>query len=149
LVSIRDDLGGSGTISEITEAVATRVGLTEDQQALPRAQGRNELEYRLAWARTKLKLLKLLDNSRTGVWSTTDLAHHVNSGAEVDQRYKAYVIARKTEAKAVNVGEPDTGDGEDSGATADDSGDLDTWRDQLLQAFGGCSPLPSSAWPKG
>lgn len=61
------ELGGSATISEITESVAKRLGLSEEQQAIPRGQGRTELEYRLAWARTKLKLVGALHNSSTGV----------------------------------------------------------------------------------
>lgn len=57
------DLGGSGTIQEIVERVIENEGYDEETQALPhRTGGRTELEYRLAWARTHLRMAGLLEN---------------------------------------------------------------------------------------
>jgi len=44
-------------------------------QDIPGGQGRTELEYRLAWARTRLKIAGLLTNegSKSGIWSVTEL----------------------------------------------------------------------------
>lgn len=39
-----------------------------------RAEGRTELEYRLAWARTKLKAAGLLEKRGARVWALTPLA---------------------------------------------------------------------------
>jgi restriction system protein len=68
-----DAAGGSATIQEITQRVVDALGLTEEQQAIPHKGGsRTELEYRLAWARTYLKLISAVENSGRGVWSITD-----------------------------------------------------------------------------
>lgn len=68
------DLGGSASIDEIRERVVQNLAIPDDltnvQHDTKRAQpdGRTELEYQLAWARTTLKQLGYLDNSERGVW---------------------------------------------------------------------------------
>jgi restriction system protein len=55
------ELGGSGTVGEIVEKVIELEDFSEEQQAVPHTQGtRTALEYRLAWARTHLKMVDLL-----------------------------------------------------------------------------------------
>lgn len=67
------EIGDSGTIQEIVDKVIENEGFSEAQQAIPHGSGRQtEIEYRLAWARTYLKGMGALENSRRGVWSTTD-----------------------------------------------------------------------------
>jgi restriction system protein len=67
------EIGDSGTIEEIVEKVIDLEGFTEEQQAVPHGDGpASEIEYRLAWARTYLKGMGALDNSKRGVWSTTE-----------------------------------------------------------------------------
>lgn len=57
----------------------SRAGLVRSTQIMPQdipgGQGRTELEYRLAWARTRLKIAGLLTNegSKSGIWSVTEL----------------------------------------------------------------------------
>ena len=138
-------LGGSATIPEITEGVAKYVGLTEDQQAIPRGQGRTEVEYRLAWARTRLKILGLLTNSKTGVWSITDLGHSIKSAAEVDARYKAYRLAKKQSSDQAPIDldasvstEPEEELELELGP--DGPADPDAWRDALLQTLKAMPP---------
>jgi len=69
------DLGGSASIEEIREKVIQNLGVPDDlanvQHKTKRAQpdGRTELEYELAWARTTLKQLGHLANSDRGVWT--------------------------------------------------------------------------------
>ncbi len=66
------EIGNSGTNEEIVERVLADEGFTEEQLAVPANNGRSGLiEYRLAWARSYLKGMALLENSRRGVWSTT------------------------------------------------------------------------------
>jgi restriction system protein len=65
-----DDLGGSGSISEIVDAVIKAQGYTEEQHAVLHKNGPDtEIGYRLAWARTYLKYFGLLSNSERGVWA--------------------------------------------------------------------------------
>jgi restriction system protein len=67
------DLGGSGSINEIVEKVVELEGFTEEQQAVPHGDGpQSQIEYRLAWARSYLKGMGLLDNSARGVWTLTE-----------------------------------------------------------------------------
>ena len=66
------NLGGSGSISEIEEQVATILNLT-DQQANEIHRGNTtKLTYRLAWAKNYLKHYGLLENSSRGIWALTE-----------------------------------------------------------------------------
>lgn len=67
------ELGGSGTNAEIDSTVIELEGYSEEQQSVPHGDGpRTEIAYRLAWARTYLKNMGLVVNSRRGVWSLTE-----------------------------------------------------------------------------
>jgi len=71
LLQALHDLGGSGTIEEISSRVSGLLDLPEDILNIshdPNKGSQTELEYRLAWARTYLKKYGLLDNSGRGVW---------------------------------------------------------------------------------
>src|SRR5690606_28854734 len=65
--------GGSVSIDEMLQTVIEYEGLTEAQQAVLHGDGpATEIGYRLAWARTYLKGMGLLTNSRRGVWTLTE-----------------------------------------------------------------------------
>ena len=71
LLQALHDLGGSGTIEEISSKVSELIDLPEDVLNIlhdPDKGSRTEVEYRLAWARTYLKKYGLIDNSDRGVW---------------------------------------------------------------------------------
>ena len=71
LLQALHDLGGSGTIEEISSKVSEILDLPEDVVNIPHDPDKGsqtEVEYRLAWARTYLKKYGLLDNSERGVW---------------------------------------------------------------------------------
>jgi len=71
LLKALHDLGGSGTIEEISSKVSELIDLPEDILNLPHDPNKGsqtELRYRLAWARTYLKKYGLIDNSERGVW---------------------------------------------------------------------------------
>lgn len=83
------ELGGSASIGEIVETVIKRENFTDAQQAVLHNDGpETEIGYRLAWARTYLKGMGLLDNSARGVWTLTDegAALVTNPSAADDQR---------------------------------------------------------------
>ncbi len=61
-------LGGSASILELDEAVTQRLSLTEQEVNQPHDERISELAYRLAWARTHLKMYGLMNNSERGVW---------------------------------------------------------------------------------
>jgi restriction system protein len=92
------EIGDSGTIEEIVEKVIATEGFTDDQLAVPSKDGRRGLiEYRLAWARSYLKGMGLLENSQRGVWSTTELGR-TTAAAEIPALHAAYT-AQAREAK--------------------------------------------------
>ncbi len=64
-------LGDSASISELNEEVFRNLKLSEKDLSQPHDARQTEIEYRLAWARTYLKIYGLLDNSSRGVWVLT------------------------------------------------------------------------------
>jgi len=65
-------LGGSGSISEIEDQVATILNLTEDEVNYVHKGNITVLAYKLGWTRNYLKWYGLIENSSRGVWSLTD-----------------------------------------------------------------------------
>lgn len=70
-------LGGSASNEEIVDKVIVLLGIPDDLASQPyiskrgNEDGRTQLEYDLAWSRTYLKQLGILDNSARGVWVLT------------------------------------------------------------------------------
>ncbi|MCF2495770.1 restriction endonuclease [Dyadobacter chenhuakuii] len=65
-------LGGSGSVDEIEDQVATILKLTDEQVNEIHRGNTTKLTYRLAWARNYLKHYGLLENSSRGVWALTE-----------------------------------------------------------------------------
>ncbi len=68
-------LGGSGTNEEINNKVAEIVNIPSEQLEVlhnPDKGGMTEIEYRLMWTRTYLKIYGMIDNSTRGVWALTE-----------------------------------------------------------------------------
>jgi len=72
-------LGGSGRNDEIIERVAQIESISEDKMAHKQKDNHYLplIEYRIGWARTRLKELGLVENSGSGVWALTDLGRRV------------------------------------------------------------------------
>jgi restriction system protein len=71
LLQALHELGGSGSISEISAKVSEILNLPDEILNIPHDPNRGNqtaVEYRLAWARTYLKKYGILDNSGRGVW---------------------------------------------------------------------------------
>lgn len=66
------NLGGSGSVEEMEEQVATILKLTDEQVNEIHRGNTSKLTYRLAWARNYLKRFGLLENSSRGVWALTE-----------------------------------------------------------------------------
>src|SRR5258708_40147364 len=64
--------GGSATIEEIEEGVASAMNLSEDVRAVLHGEGpQTQFSYELAWVRTYLKKVGAAENSERGVWRLT------------------------------------------------------------------------------
>ncbi len=62
-------LGGKATTRQIHDLVVTELRLTEEQVTVIHEGNRTELEYRLAWARTRAKKKGLLVPAGIKTWS--------------------------------------------------------------------------------
>lgn len=117
-------MDGSGRLDEINRTVIENESYTEQQQAVLHGDGpQTEIEYRLAWARTYLKGMGLLDNSTRGVWSVTEAGRQAEekelAGLHADYTRRARERSRQRRRQK----SPETEDG--NGAEAD-------WKEELL-----------------
>ncbi len=71
LLRAMHSLGGSASISEQEDNVASILNLSEKEIAEIHKGNRTKLSYRLAWARNYLKRFGVLYNSQRGVWALT------------------------------------------------------------------------------
>ena len=123
-------LGGSGTIEEIDNKVADIAGLSDEQQEVlhnPDKGGKTEVEYRLAWTRTYLKIYGALENSSRGVWALTP------EGRKMEQVDPKEVVRTVRERMAMGK------------RVAKETGELGdekelTWREELLEIIQGMAP---------
>ena len=73
-------LGGSGSISEIEEQIVESMNLSTALIEIPHGEtNQTEVAYRIAWARTYLKKVDLIQNSSRGVWSLTELGRKTDN----------------------------------------------------------------------
>lgn len=97
-------LGGSASILELDEAATERLQLSEEEINQPHDERITELAYRLAWARTHLKLYGLLTNSERGVWVLTPEGTKVDA---VDPRQvRRFLSERRRNGQRRHRGEP-------------------------------------------
>lgn len=128
-------MGGSGTIQEIAQKVLEISGFSDEQQNLLHGEGpQTEIEYRLAWARTNLKLAKALDNSGRGVWSLTEKGRNMTEVETVAASHHVLVKLRD-ERRERRKQMPPNGfaDGED------EEGEQG-WKERLLDVVLGMPP---------
>lgn len=121
------NLGGSGSIDEIYEAVVELEKFDEETLAIlhnPEKSSQTEIGYRLAWARTYLKKAGFLENSSRGVWALTDKARQA---PEIDSREIVNYV-RSLDRKASQ----DATDPSDPAASVDESPEeVLAWREML------------------
>ncbi|MCX5118572.1 restriction endonuclease [Micromonospora sp. NBC_00362] len=130
-------LGGSGSIDEIVATVLEQQDFTEEQQQVLHGDGpRTEIEYRLAWARTYLKYMNLLVNSRRGVWALTERGRSVHR-EEVPGLHAEVVARQREELRAKRRAQQSKGMPAEAEQQIDDEQD---WREQLLDVLMSVSP---------
>lgn len=134
-------LGGSASIAELDAAVIEREQLTPEQQSVLLSGGpQTVVQNRLAWARTYLKGMGLLTNSRRGVWAVT-AEGQVATEASIEPLRAEFAADRKKTSKR---GKKRTGDGRsDVGSELDqvEAEAENKWKDQLLSTLLAISPI--------
>lgn len=136
LCAVRE-LGGSATITEMDDWVIDHLEVPEDVQAIPHgSNGRqSEVQYQLAWARSNLKMIGLLDNARRAVWSITEAGKTISEATMLDaHRAKRAEIMkraqdrRRQQPRRFEESEHIT-DGEEA---VQDELDTPSWQDTLI-----------------
>lgn len=90
LIDALRELGNSGTPSEVREAIARSLGLTDEQVEEHNRSGVSRFHNDLHWARYYLAREGYLDSSKRGVWSLTEKGIKSNITSQ-----KAQEIARR------------------------------------------------------
>ena len=123
--------GGSATIDELEEAVASAEKLTDEQRSQLHGDGpRTEFSYRLAWARTYLKKGGALDNSERGVWHLTPAGYDMSDEQICDIKAQVRQLNREVR-EAAAAQDPDDEENDD-----DEIEDTSlTWKELLLEAL--------------
>ncbi|MDQ2851181.1 MAG: restriction endonuclease [Actinomycetota bacterium] len=135
-------LGGSGSISEISDAVIKRQRYSDEQLAVLHTNGtQTKIDYRLAWARSHLKLTGFLINSSRGVWSLTEAGDELVQMGEPEgpQRLQAeWKAATRTARRQSSGSAQQQLGGGGSAKTGEIGSDIDEeydWKSDLLEAL--------------
>ena len=114
-------LGGSGSVSEIEEKIIEILNLSEaDTNEIHKGSAtETELNYRLAWARTYLKIYGILENSSRGVWALTPKGQQVRK-VDIEEVVKAVRNFSKQQAA-------------DKTQILDADSNVRVWQDEMLE----------------
>lgn len=119
-----DDQGGSASIHELSEHIASAMALSDEILDIPHKDGpQSAIDYRAAWARTHLKYIGAADNTSRGVWTITAVGRGVRSEKELREKFRQF---RKKSAQERSNRKSVPGDDEE---VREDQG----WEDALLQ----------------
>ena len=123
------ELGGSGTIREIDEKTIEILGLApEVQEIMHGNSSKTEVEYRLAWTRTYMKKVGILENSARGVWSLTTSGRELNevNPEEIVKKVREMAFLKTKSIQALDF---DDGNLENDGVDTPD--EIQSWREKL------------------
>lgn len=132
------DLGGSGTINEIDQRTMEILHLPEETVSFPHNDSSTtEIEYRLAWTRSYMKKVGILENSSRGIWSLTAKGREiktVNPNEIVAQvRAMSSIKLPKEKANDTVISEP-----ENQGVDIPE--EIQSWRDKLKNVLYNLAP---------
>lgn len=129
-------LGRSASIQEMDDAVVSRLHLSDADASQAHGDRGTEIEYRLAWARTYLKAVGLLENSGRGVWSLTPVGAETLAvdSAEIVKRVREQTRGKGRKRKSALV--PVDVDASELKQEKDE----ESWQTRLLQRVQQLSP---------
>ena len=134
-------LGGSASIAELDAAVIEREQLTPEQQSVLLSGGpQTVVQNRLAWARTYLKGMGLLTNSKRGIWAVTQEGQAATKES-IEPLRSEFAAARKKASK--KQAKKESGGGSDVATELDqvEAEAEDKWKDDLLSTLLAMSPI--------
>lgn len=131
------ELGGSGTIKELDERTIQILKLPEYLLEIPHGNGsKSEIEYRLAWTRTYMKKVGILDNSARGVWSLTAY------GRELQKIQPEEIVRKVREMTFLNINSTTINTNDDvlENDGMDIPDEIQGWREKLKNVLFNLSP---------
>ncbi len=127
-----EGLGGSASIEELSDRIAIDLGLTDEMMDVPHGDGlQSEVDYRAAWARTRLRWVGAVENRSRGVWAITEAGRGFESAKAVQAEIRRALQRRRTKRQVV---------AEDVTNELGDSNEARTWRDGVLHALANMAP---------
>ncbi|AUS27782.1 MULTISPECIES: restriction endonuclease [Paenibacillus] len=121
------NLGGSSSISEMEDEVIKLLGLTDEDITEIHRGNTTKLSYRLAWARTYLKKVDIIENSSRGIWSLT--AKGLNSSI-----INSKAVKDKVKIMNVNIENSNASEADDNEISVEENpSDEFEWKDRLLE----------------
>ena len=130
-LGVLNNRGGSASIQELSEHVARELDLADDVLEIPHKDGpQTEVDYRAAWARTNLKWIGAIDNTRRGIWAITDIGRKISSEKQVQESVRQERRNRQKQRQKPPV----------KGTENDDSDGQHEWRDEVLAIVRGIAP---------
>ena len=134
-------LGGSANISEIRDKVIEMLQLSDeivDEPHKGSASQQTELEYQLAWARTRLKAFGAITNSQRGVWMITPKFSDNDTVSKTDvvEFIKSQRLASKNPAEAKALAEDD----DPTNDNVEIPEELEPWRTELAETLHSMDP---------
>ena len=123
------ELGGSGTIREIDEKTIEILKLPADVlEVMHGDSSKTEVEYRLAWTKTYMKKVGILENSSRGVWSLTAKGREMNqiNPGEIVQQVREMTLLKTRNARDIDVEDDNL---ENDGVDTPD--EIQSWREKL------------------
>jgi restriction system protein len=131
-------LGGSASIAELDAAVIDREQFSSEAQSVTHGDGPlTEIQYRLGWARTRLKGMGLLTNSQRGIWTVTE-AGQAATQEKIAPLHAELVTAIRASERGRRKGRQRQ-DVESEIEQVDAEIEAD-WKDDLLEALLAMSP---------
>ncbi len=127
LLEVLRNLGGSASIPEQEDEVASILNLSENDLAEVHRGNRTKFSYRLAWTRNYLKRFGLLENSSRGVWALTAAGQKTNHVNKNEVRRVVVSLDRKEQRET----DKETALAEEAKLT---------WQEELLECVRAMAP---------
>ena len=132
------ELGGSGTVNEIDQKTILILSLPDEVVEYPHGDSnKTEIEYRLAWTRTYMKKVGILENSSRGVWALTSKGRELNdvdSNSIVNQVRKMSLLTL-SDRTSINTNDDNL---ENDGVDMPE--EIHSWRDKLKNVLYNLAP---------
>lgn len=134
------ELGGSGTIREIDDRTIEILNLSPEVQEIMHGNtSKTEIRYRLAWTRTYMKKVGILENSSRGVWALTVQGRALQ---KIDPEQIVERVREMTLLKAENVKEINLEDESLENDGVDTPDEIQSWREKLKNVLLNLKPDP-------